>query len=67
MFLLLNNIVSLYQKSIVKVLSFYSASGSCISDPCKHGGICTPTGLMTYYCQCPDDRYGDHCEKRMIK
>ncbi|CAF4873361.1 unnamed protein product, partial [Rotaria sp. Silwood1] len=18
----------------------------------------------TYYCQCPDDRYGEHCEKR---
>ncbi len=19
----------------------------------------------TYYCQCPDDHYGEHCEKRM--
>lgn len=30
-----------------------------------HSGECI-SYKSGYYCECPKDRYGDHCERRMI-
>jgi hypothetical protein len=48
-------------------LEFSSPSHS--ESPCR-ANICNTGRCVslktTYYCECPDGRYGDHCEKRMI-
>lgn len=38
---------------------------SCLSDPCKNGGICTDTNQedLKYTCQCPYGCTGTNCEK----
>lgn len=47
-------------------LEFYNPSSS--NDNCRPN-ICNTGRCVslqtTYYCQCPNDRYGEHCEKRM--
>ena len=43
---------------------------SSVDDNCRpnicNTGRCV-SSKTTYYCQCPDDRHGEHCEKRMNK
>lgn len=41
--------------------STYSPSNPCSSNPCEHGGICTPTGQMTYECKCVGPWRGIYC------
>ncbi|CAF1211241.1 unnamed protein product [Rotaria sordida] len=36
----------------------------CLSQPCLHGGTCTPTGPTTFVCSCTPSYYGPCCEIR---
>ncbi|XP_072039793.1 zonadhesin-like [Amphiura filiformis] len=54
---------------------YYGEGNACISpcepipnqNPCLYGGICKvtndPSNENGYYCVCPEDRVGDHCEE----
>lgn len=37
------------------------------SNPCEHEGICISKGRRSYYCECTDNYYGKHCEKRKTR
>jgi hypothetical protein len=40
---------------------WYPTSGVCSSNPCAHGGICTPTGSSTFSCKCVGPWRGIYC------
>ena len=47
---------------MVKRKRFLLSPDSCLSNPCKHGGTCTPDGEFYYNCECQQNFSDDDCD-----
>ncbi len=35
----------------------------CLNSKCQNGGTCFPIANVNYFCKCPEDLEGSHCER----
>ncbi len=40
---------------------------ACVRQPCRNGGICTPTSYGSYACICRNGFYGQNCENMLYR